>query len=53
MIKNKGKLVRELLRLPSKSRQKIFYSRDTIKGISISSLAELPPLHYDWLNSLN
>ena len=52
MIKNNGKLVREVLRLPSKSRQKIFYSRET-KGKSISSLAEIPPLHYDWINYLN
>ena len=29
--------------------QKRFYSREKIRGIKVSSLAEIPPLFHDWL----
>ena len=32
--------------------QKKFYNRETLRGIRISPLAEIPPLFHDWLISL-
>jgi hypothetical protein len=28
-------------------------NRETIRGIGISGLAEIPPFYHDWLRSLN
>ena len=33
--------------------KKRFYTKETIRGIRISWLAEIPPLFYDWLLSFN
>ena len=35
------------------SQKERFYTRGTIRGISISSLSEIPTLYLNWLSSLN
>ena len=35
------------------SKKEIFYNRETVRGIRISQLTEIPPLDRDWLRSLN